>query len=103
MLTLGAVLYAVMAFFVASELSIHINAANAHPAVILQMQQIMAGQNSIKADLKKAEIMRVDNLICEDQNNTFYISHILDLITEWEQITTKTFPQQLLRCANGNP
>lgn len=103
MLTLGAALYAVMGYFVASELSGHANAANAHPAITLQMQAIVDGQNSIKGALKKAEIMRVDNLICADSNNAFYRSHILSLITEWEQITEGIFPQQLLRCARGNP
>ena len=103
MLTLGAALYAVMGYFVASELSGHANASNAHPAITLQMQAIVNGQNSIKGDLKKAEIMRVDNLICVDPNNAFYRNHILGLITEWERITIKIFPQQLLRCAHGNP
>lgn len=103
MLTLGAALYAVMGYFVASELRGHSNAENAHPAITLQMQTIVNGQNSIKGALKKAEIMRVDNLICADPNNAFYVDHILNLITEWERITSKIFPQQLLRCARGNP
>lgn len=103
MLTLGAALYAVTGYFVASELSAHASAENAHPAIILQMQAIADGQNSIKGALKKAEIMRVDNLICADPDNAFYLGHILDLITEWEKITDGIFPQQLLRCARGNP
>ena len=103
MLTLGAALYAVMGYFVASELRGHSTAENAHPAITLQMQTIVNGQNSIKGDLKKAEIMRVDNLICADPDNAFYLNHILNLITEWERITSNTFPQQLLRCTHGNP
>lgn len=103
MLTLGAALYAVMGYFVGNELSGHANASNAHPQITLQMQAIADGQNSIKGDLKKAEIMRVDILICADPDNAFYLDHILDLITEWEQITNGTFPQQLLRCTSGNP
>ncbi len=91
-----------IAFFVRGEMTTHSISETAHPAITGQLAEIKGAQNFILGDLKKAEIMRVDQLICNDPENTYYIGHIFDLITEWETITNKIFPQQLLRCADGN-
>lgn len=86
-------------FFVRGELLTHRIAETAHPAITSQLGDIKTAQVSILADLKKAEIMRVDILICEDTANQFYRDHIATLISEWESLTERRFPLDILRCA----
>lgn len=86
------------AFFVRGEMTDHRISETAHPAITSQLADIKGAQVSILADLKKAEIMRMDNLICDDTQNTFYRDHILQLITEWQALTNRIFPQEILRC-----
>ncbi len=88
-----------VAFFVRAELSTHSISELAHPLMVAQLGDIKGAQNSILADLKKAEVMRVDSLICEDPANSFYPGHIVELITEWETLTGQRFPREILRCA----
>ena len=85
-------------FFVRGELLTHRISEAAHPAITSQLADIKGAQVSILADLKKAEIMRVDVLICEDTANQFYRDHISTLIAEWETLTERTFPRDILRC-----
>lgn len=87
-----------VAFFVRGELLTHRIAETAHPIITSQLGDIRTAQVSILADLKKAEIMRVDVLICEDSANQFYRDHIATLIAEWETLTERTFPRDILRC-----
>lgn len=95
---LGAAAVAV-AFYVRAELSTHSVSELAHPLMVAQLGDIKGAQTSILADLKKAEVMRVDALICEDPANNFYPGHIVELLAEWELLTGQLFPRELLRCA----
>ncbi len=88
-----------VAFYVRAELSTHSISELAHPLMVSELGDIKGAQNSILADLKKAEVMRVDSLICEDPANNFYPGHIVELITEWESLTGRQFPREILRCA----
>lgn len=87
-----------VAFFVRGEMTTHSISETAHPGITSQLADIKGAQGFILADLKKAEIMRVDNLLCDDSENQFYRDHILGLITEWEQLTAQIFPREILRC-----
>lgn len=88
-----------IAFFVRGELTAHSASEEAHPTITAQLGDIKGAQKSILADLKNAEIMRVDRLICDDSENEFYRDHILTLISEWQVLTDKDFPRDILRCA----
>ena len=88
-----------IAFFVRGELQTHSMSEISHPLMTAQLESIKGAQNDILADLKKAEIMRVDALICEDMQNQFYRDHIAELVAEWELLTGRRFPREILRCA----
>lgn len=86
-------------FFVRGELGTHRISETAHPAITSQLGDIKTTQVSILAELKNAEIMRVDHLICDAPENQFYRNHIISLIAEWETLTGQHYPREILQCA----
>lgn len=94
MLAIGGMLYAVMAFFVTSEINAHRNSDESHPAIV-------AGLNDVRANQIKQNILDMDERICDDPINIYYKQELIRLINDWESIKKpQKFPVQLLRCSS---
>ena len=87
LIAVGSVLWAGLGL----TLTIHSRSEAAHPVMTGQLSRIEARQI-------KDEIIELDQLICKEPSNNYYREEILDKITEWETMTDKTFPLQLLQC-----
>lgn len=94
MIAAGGMLYAIMAFFVAAEIREHRTSVDSHPVIVSQLKDVSANQ-------VYTQILNMDDRICGDSGNRYYRQEIIRLIAEWEKITGRQFPRELLRCANA--
>ena len=90
MISVGAILWAGLMMTV----QIHSGSEMAHPVIVGKLDRIEARQ-------VKDEIMKMDERICKEPGNNYYREELLDLITQWEEMTKQKFPLQLLRCGNS--
>jgi hypothetical protein len=71
----------------------HASSDTAHPKLAQQLNRLEANQVGEK-------IEKMDQRICDDPDNAYYKDELRKLIIEWETLTGKRYPTQLLRCGS---
>ena len=97
--TVGVILWGAIAFYLGAELRGHNTEQTSHPTIQRAINENKQQLDSIEAGQVKAQIIQMDQRICEEPDNTFYRDELTRLITKWEKLENKTFPRELLRCA----
>jgi hypothetical protein len=90
-IALMTMLSGTVGYIVSSELTDHNHDREAHPSLSEQL-------DSVEAKQLRAYILHIDSLLCEDNGNEVYRRELAEHIDEYEKLTGRSFPRELLRC-----
>ena len=98
-LALLTALFGAIIYVVGAEIQDHNINPESHPTLVAKLATQGTQLNRVEANQIREMILRIDSLLCEDPKNAFYRQELSDRISEWERLTGKQFPRELLRCA----
>ena len=99
MATLATLLVGAVMYIVTAEIDGHDANVESHPNIHARISAHDEKLDRIEANQLREQIMAMDTRLCEDPGNNVYRRELARLIDEWERLTRRTFPRELLRCA----
>lgn len=99
MLALASALLGAIVYIASAEINGHDSDQDAHPALQSSVQSNTDSLERIEANQLREQVLNMDARLCDDPNNNVYRNELARLISEWERLTKRSFPRELLRCA----
>ncbi len=98
MLTLVTMLFGAMMYIMGNSVMEHDFDSHAHPQLFAEVQQNSERLVKIESTQLMQAAMAMDARVCQDPQNRAYREELARLIAEWEALTERRFPRELLAC-----